>query len=151
MTSLRNRFKEFRRKPVKRSKLDVGSKKSPKKRRPGITQSPSEPFSPPQEDDAVSFDRHNRVLIAEFKKNRRNSQVMSELMERTFQLRRKSILEESSDLKEVFKRFPFLQESDQVILFLPYTTVYSIYIFLHITAHERIGKGCRAERTHRVS
>ena len=111
-----NRFKEFCRKPSARTAsptINLKNRKSPKKKKPGITQSPSEPVLCAGE-DSVSFDRHARVLLTEFNKTRRNQQVVAELMERTFPLRRKQILEKSSDLNMIFQDFPFLEEIDQV-------------------------------------
>lgn len=108
-----NRFKEFRRTPVKRGNSSANPKKSPRKKSPGNTQSPSQPWLASGE-DSVSFERHNRVLRVEFSKTRRNQQVVADLMDRTFPFRRKAILEKVQDLDSLFKDFPFLQESDQV-------------------------------------
>ena len=57
VTSLRNRFKEFRRTPVERGKLKSNTKKTPKKKSPGITQSLAQPLPAPG-GDSVSFERH---------------------------------------------------------------------------------------------
>ena len=113
-TSLRNRFKEFRRTPVVRGKSSTSNpKKSPKKKSPGITQTPSKPVVTPGE-DSISFKRHVRVLQAEFKKPRHNTAVVTELMTRTFAFRRKFLLEGVHELKSIFEQFPFLQVADQV-------------------------------------
>ena len=98
---------------VKRTKPSI--KKSPKKKSPGITQCPAEPRLLPGE-DSVSCNRHNRVLLVEFNKTRRNEEVMSDLMDKTFALRRKKILETSPDLNSLFKDYPFLQDGIQVFL-----------------------------------
>lgn len=112
--SLTNRFKEFRRQPVKRTKPNITGKKSPKKKSPGITQCPAEPRLLPGE-DSVSCSRHNRVLLVEFNKTRRNKEVVSDLMDKTFALRRKEILDKCPDLDSLFKEYPFLQDGDQVL------------------------------------
>ena len=54
------------------------------------------------------------MLSTEFNKTRRNLEVVSGLMDKTFALRRKAILETSMDLNTMFKQYPFLQEIDQV-------------------------------------
>jgi hypothetical protein len=54
------------------------------------------------------------MLRVEFNKTHRNQQHISDLMDRTFALRRKGILENPHDLNSLFQEFPFLQESDQV-------------------------------------
>ena len=113
VTSLRNHFKEFRRTPVERGKLKTNTKKSPKKKSPGITQSLAQPLPAPGE-DSVSFERHCRLLQVEFTKARRNQHVVTDLMDRTFAMRRREILEEPHDLDGLFEQFPFHQQSDQV-------------------------------------
>ena len=69
----------------------------------------------PGEDD-ISFQRHNRVLQAEWSKVKRNVMVVEELMERTFPMRRREILESSCNVQTLFKKFPFLQDPEQVIV-----------------------------------
>ena len=114
-----NRFKEFRRpstvcgstssaNPVTTSKM------SPKRKSPGITQTPRRPplFTPGE--DAVSLERHDNLLKAEFRKKKRNDTVVSDLMKRTFPLRRQTILEKPMNFDSMFERFPFLQDTDQV-------------------------------------
>lgn len=120
--SLINRFKEFRRPPKKRDISISKIKKSPKKKNPGITQTPRPPLFPVGE-DTISLERHNRVLQAEFSKRAtsRNNQVVSDLMDRTFPMRRKTILEQPLSLESIFEKFPFLQECEQVHI---YTCMY---------------------------
>lgn len=89
-------------------------RKSPKKRLPGITQPPQPPVV--LGEDQVSFGRHNKILKTEFKKSRRNEQVVSDLMDRTFPMRRKAVVEKCKDLSDLYKQFPFLQEANQVCL-----------------------------------
>ena len=124
--TLTNRFKEFRRQPVKRTKPNITGKKSPKKKSPGITQCPAEPRLLPE--DSVSCGRHNRVLLVEFNKTRRNKEVVSDLMDKTFALRRKKILDNCLDLDSLFKEYPFLQDGNQVLPYVIYAQKYLLYI-----------------------
>ena len=68
----------------------------------------------PTGEDEVSFERHNRVLQAEWKKSTRNAMVVEELMTRTFAFRRKKIVEHPSDVQMLLSTFPFLQQPEQV-------------------------------------
>ena len=98
-----NRFKEFRL-PLTAcgsSSSDTPvttSKKSAKRKSPGITQTPRRPplFSPGE--DAVSLERHHNLLKADFKRKKLNDTVVSNLMKRTFPLRRQTILEKLMNL-----------------------------------------------------
>lgn len=80
---------------------------------PGIIFSPLHPV-PAQGEDSVSYERQNRVLQQEFVKRRRNQQVVDELMNCSFAMRRNEILAKSFDLNNLYENFPFLQESGQV-------------------------------------
>ena len=62
----------------------------------------------------MSFERHLRVLHVEFTKTHHNKQVVADLMDQTFTVRRKAILEKSHDIDSLFHQFSFLQESYQV-------------------------------------
>ena len=66
--------------------------------------------------DDISFQRHNRVLQAEWSKVKWNVMVVGELMERTFPMRRREILDNSCNVQTLFKKFPFLQDPEQVIV-----------------------------------
>ena len=99
MTSLINRFKNFRHVPIKRpttKRVESSSSVPTAGKLPGITTSPSQPILPPGE-DSVSFERHTKVQ-AEFKKCTSNDNVVDDLMQRSFALRRKDILENGYDL-----------------------------------------------------
>ena len=63
-------------------------------------------------EDGVSFERHVKLLQAEFLKAKRNPQITSELMFKTFPLRRVECLEQSHSLPKF--GFPFIQEIDHV-------------------------------------
>ena len=69
----------------------------------------------PSKDD-ISFQQHNHVLQAEWSKVKQNVMVEEELMERTFPMRRQEILDNSCNVQTLFKKFPFLQDPEQVIV-----------------------------------
>ena len=122
VTSLKNRFKEFRRTPSKREAKECLTAKRSRKKMPGIIFSPLHPV-PAQGEDSVSYERHNRVLQQDFVKRRRNQQVVDELMSCSFAMRRNEILAKSFDLHDLFEKFPFLQESGQVWKLFCYTLI----------------------------
>lgn len=99
---------------MKRAQPSTSSKKAPKLRSPGLTQCPAELESLPGE-DSVSFGRHNRLLQVEFKKARRNEELVSDLMDKTYVFRRRAILKSTPDLKSLFSDYPFLQDANQVL------------------------------------
>ena len=70
----------------------------------------------PEGEDDHSFARHNKMLIAEFKKKRPNSMVVNDMMILTFPMRRSDIVQYSHKykLKDLFEKYPFLQTEDQV-------------------------------------
>ena len=68
----------------------------------------------PTGEDEVSFERHNRVLQAEWKKSTRNIMVIEELMMRTYAFRRKKILEQPKVVEALLTEYPFLQQPEQV-------------------------------------
>ena len=80
---------------------------------PGIINSVKQPVPPPGE-DRVSYERHTKALQAEFKKTNRNNALVSDLMERSFAMRRMEILENNYSLTALLSRFPLLQEADEV-------------------------------------
>ena len=104
--SLINRFKEFRR--PKKPRTATKTLVSRARKAPGIINSVKQPVPPPGE-DAVSYERHTKVLQTEFKKTNNNALVCGKIM------RRAEILENNYSLTALLSRFPFLQETDQVI------------------------------------
>lgn len=88
-------------------------KKSPKKKKPGITQTPLRPSIGCGE-DTTSFKRNITRLKVEYKRAHRNEAIVHDLMSRTFPMRRKTILDSPTDVGTVFEEFPFLRESNQV-------------------------------------
>jgi len=119
--SLINRFKEFRRdkKPrnssvKKTSTISATPSKSGKS--PGIMKSPGDPL-PPHGKDAVSYERHAKALQVEHK-TKQNKHIVSELMDRSFALRQKEIMESILYLAVIFDRFLFLQDAEEVSTFI---------------------------------
>ena len=76
----------------------------------------------PEGEDDVSFERHNRVLKSEWTKSNRNALMVEQLMERTFPMRRRGILEAPADVQTIFDHYPFLQDPTQVCYPLLYCT-----------------------------
>ena len=68
----------------------------------------------PAGEDNISFQRHCRVLEAEWRKTKRSPMVVEELMKRTYAFRRRDIVETGRGVEEIFELYPFLQDSDQV-------------------------------------
>ena len=86
-------------------------------RRDNVTPRPDKTFTlpdVPEGEDAVSFERHNRIHQSEWTKSSRNAVTIEQLMERTFAMRRRDILEASTDVQTTFKKYPFLQDPNQV-------------------------------------
>jgi len=67
----------------------------------------------PAGEDQTSFDRHNRVLQLQFSKSNRNGAIIKELMDITYPMRRREIIE-TGHLFDIKKKFPFLQEPKYV-------------------------------------
>jgi len=76
--------------------------------------SPGDPL-PPHGEDAVSYERHTKALQVEHKKTKQNKHIVSELMDRSFALRRKEIMESNLHLDVIFDRFPFLQDTEELM------------------------------------
>ena len=62
----------------------------------------------------MSFQRHNKIICAEYKKSVPNKSVVDELASLSFAMRRADILDVKS-VMEVFIKYPFLREEDEVI------------------------------------
>ena len=70
------------------------SKKSPKRKSPGITQTPKRPPLLSPGEDAVSLERHDdNLLKGKFKRKKQNDTVVSDFWKKTSPLRRQTILE----------------------------------------------------------
>ena len=66
----------------------------------------------PDGEDQTSFDRHNRVLKAEYSKSNPNVKMVQELMI-TFPMRRRDILSDSHSF-DPLKKYPYLQQPSHV-------------------------------------
>ena len=72
----------------------------------------------------MSFQRHNKVLVAECRKPNPNQGLIDELANLSFSMRRQTILECVS-LQEVLDTFPFLGKEREVCL--------CIFIHVHLS------------------
>ena len=77
-------------------------------------------------EDEISFKRHNKVLIKEKSKSHPNSQVVSDLMEKTFSIRRDDIVTNSCNITQLLTKYPFLSEENQVCITVAPKVVYII-------------------------
>lgn len=114
VVGLKNRLKERRRvkKPRKTvTDMPAASIACIAPRSPSIPE--TDRLTIPPGEDKNSFERHNRVLKAEFSKSKPNGQVVKELMELTFSMRRTDILSQGHSYDPVSK-YPFLQVADHV-------------------------------------
>ena len=115
-----DRFKDMRR-PRRSREVVKTDQEGPKKERAVGTKSPgTHTCNPltlpdvPEGEDSTSYERHNHVLVAEWKKTSRNAMVVDELMSKTFAFRRRAILDDGCDVTALFTKFPFLQDPNQV-------------------------------------
>ena len=114
MKSIEDKFKELRR-DSKKKQGKVAREASTTCATPQTK--PHKPFQlPPIPDgeDEVSFERHNNVLRAEWSKADKMTMTASSLMERTFPQRRQEMMDANTDVKTTFKKYPYLQQSEQV-------------------------------------
>ena len=90
--------------------------------------------------DSISYEGHLKHLQGEFSKTKRNPQIVTELMVKTYPLRRVEVLEPSPSLSELFERFPFLQEVDHVSA--PCACIY-MYVWELVRCHLNLNiTGC---------
>lgn len=75
---------------------------------PGSLECLEPPVVPPGKDQK-SFERHNRVLLTQYGKSHPNHQIISDLMELTFAMRRSDILHTPMDIHGILQKYPFLQ------------------------------------------
>lgn len=115
--TLIDRFKDMRRLRKPNSSDSSTSRSADLGKQNKVAPRPHKPFTlpdVPEGEDAVSFERHNRVLQSQWTKSSRNVVTIEQLMERTFAMRRRDILEASSDVQTTFNKYPFLQDPNQV-------------------------------------
>lgn len=65
-------------------------------------------------EDATSFARHNRLLLAKSVKPKPNRAVVAEAMKLSYEMGRNDIVSTPRSLKLLLKEYPFLQNSDEV-------------------------------------
>lgn len=65
-------------------------------------------------EDETSFNRHVKVLKNEKVKSHPNMQVVEDLMEKTFFMRRSDITNNARDILAILNEYPFLSVEDQV-------------------------------------
>lgn len=146
VTSLQNRFKEFRRdrKAVKTETYENISTTPAKIKQPNESQkSPSiawmQPPPVPMGEDKCSFDRFSSQLQDEAKRKKPRNEISSKLMEATYAHRRQDILESPAPIPELLKKYSFLGNEDEVympyICFLFYVTCQHCYSSLKLTYH----------------
>ena len=126
--SLVNRFKEFNRVKKERKpavhKVDPSTGTHP----PPLKRCLTNPVVPEGEDE-TSFERHNKQIKAELKKSRGPSQVvLKNLVDRSYAMRRNDVLANSYGISDIFKKYPFLSEPDQVCVHYLFE---GIYYYIH--------------------
>ena len=65
-----------------------------------------------QGEDETSFQRHNKILIAEKSKSHSNSVLVAKLLDKTFYFRRSDILNNLRDVTAILQKYPFLGIED---------------------------------------
>lgn len=110
---LRNRFKRFRRKRSSTSSLFNNEEAPPKKTKALSAKVATLPSIPPGEDEQ-SYQRHLKLLQDLYRKKNVNMDSVSHLMEKTFALRRASVMTDPQPLVSTLMEHPFLRSVDQV-------------------------------------
>uniref|UniRef100_A0A1X7T5M6 PB1 domain-containing protein n=1 Tax=Amphimedon queenslandica TaxID=400682 RepID=A0A1X7T5M6_AMPQE len=110
VTQLMNRFKEFRRDKKSRDTSKPSTTKQVQQKLSGIT-SAIPPIKEQPGEDNFSFQQHQKRLKAEYQKRQPNLDVVNDLMERSFSMRRNDILVKGyTGVAELFDTYPFLQD-----------------------------------------
>ena len=66
----------------------------------------------PPGEDANSFSQHNQILKKEYKKRDPNITLVNELMEASFSMQRRDLLDNSCDITTIFANYPCLQNPE---------------------------------------
>ena len=132
VVSIQNRFKEFRR-DCKSTKCDARTLQSTSNETPSTSKQITDTKSPhvdwiqpptiPLGEDNCSFERFSSQLQEESKRKQPRGEIISKLMEATYAHRRKDILECSSTIPELLKKYPFLSVEAGVLIMLVYENV----------------------------
>ena len=75
-----------------------------------------EPIQLALQDDETTAAQHANLLQTEYEKKHPNKQIIKELMEKTYQSRRKSIT--SKEVKDTIVQYPCLKDYDEVSMIL---------------------------------
>ena len=117
--SLVNRFKEFNRVKKERKpavhKVDPSTGTHP----PPLKRCLTNPVVPEGEDE-TSFERHNKQIGS--------SVVLKNLVDHSYAMRRNDVLANSYGISDIFKKYPFLSEPDQVCVHYLFE---GIYYYIH--------------------
>ena len=101
---IKDKMKDYRQAPRNMTRIVRQPSSIQAKQEPADDQSPV--------DDEVSMKRHISMLQTEHKKRKPNTQVTRDLMERTYEWRKKFIA--TKVVKDTLAEFPFLQDYDEV-------------------------------------
>ena len=96
----------------KTARISKGKGKASAPPKPGRSPGSIDTFEAPPisaGEDIHSFERHNQILKAQYTKPHANQQIVSELMQITFAMRRADILNFPCEVAQIFKKYPFLQ------------------------------------------
>ena len=121
ITSLQNRFKEFRRdRKVRRETTEETSVSTETRKKPAtVQQSPSKCWMQapaiPDGEDEFSFNRFSSQLREEAKRRNPREEVVQPLMATTFAQRRRDILNFPAAIHDTLQKYPFLSNQDEVL------------------------------------
>ena len=65
-------------------------------------------------EDDVSYQRHIKVMVAEYKKSKPNESIVAQLMEVTFKRRRHEVVNKAPLLRDLLDTFPSFHHYSQV-------------------------------------
>lgn len=80
----------------------------------------------PEGEDSASFARHNNSLKIEAGKGKPKRNIVSELMNISFSMRRNNIIEDPKPLSELLTCFPFLKDCNEVWMYSKNILIYNV-------------------------
>ena len=93
--------------------------------------------------------RHNRRLKLEHQKASPNWQVIQELMDKTFVLRRNDIVKEARDVTKILEEYPFLGFEDQVSVYVHHMSMYfKTYVCMYNCNYVNVHVDCERNVPH---